>query len=360
MAEDQDKSQQTEEPTAKRLEQAREHGDVVKSSELSTFILLGGGTLAIAMFGKYTAVSLARTLSLFLQQPDTMSVDGASLTAMMRLLLPKLALAVAPFFAVMIAAGLAGHMLQSRPGFSLDKIAPDFSKVSPLAGLKRLFGAEGWMNLLKGLAKMAVVGVAIWTQLWPERHNLEAILNQSTVAVLGDMSRLLFKVMMASLATLGLIAGLDYFWQRMRWLSRNRMSKQEIKEEYRQNEGDPTIKAKIRQLRYERARKRMMAAVPTASVVIMNPTHYAVALKYESGKMAAPVCVAKGIDALALRIRAVAEEHDVPVVENPPLARALHAAVEIDDAIPPEHFKAVAQVIGYVMRLQGKLPARTG
>jgi flagellar biosynthetic protein FlhB len=299
-------------------------------------------------------------LSLFLQQPDTMSVDGASLTAMMRLLLPKLALAVAPFFAVMIAAGLAGHMLQSRPGFSLDKIAPDFSKVSPLAGFKRLFGAEGWMNLLKGLAKMAVVGVAIWTQLWPERHNLEAILNQSTVAVLGDMSRLLFKVMMASLATLGLIAGLDYFWQRMRWLSRNRMSKQEIKEEYRQNEGDPTIKAKIRQLRYERARKRMMAAVPTASVVIMNPTHYAVALKYESGKMAAPVCVAKGIDALALRIRAVAEEHDVPVVENPPLARALHAAVEIDDAIPPEHFKAVAQVIGYVMRLQGKLPARTG
>ena len=360
MAEDQDKSQQTEEPTAKRLEQAREHGDVVKSAELSTFILLGGGTLAIAMFGKYTAVSLARTLSLFLQQPDTMSVDGASLTAMMRLLLPKLALAVAPFFAVMIAAGLAGHMLQSRPGFSLDKIAPDFSKVSPLAGLKRLFGAEGWMNLLKGLAKMAVVGVAIWTQLWPERHNLEAILNQSTVAVLGDMSRLLFKVMMASLATLGLIAGLDYFWQRMRWLSRNRMSKQEIKEEYRQNEGDPTIKAKIRQLRYERARKRMMAAVPTASVVIMNPTHYAVALKYESGKMAAPVCVAKGIAALALRIRAVAEEHDVPVVENPPLARALHAAVEIDDAIPPEHFKAVAQVIGYVMRLQGKLPARTG
>ena len=360
MAEDQDKSQQTEEPTAKRLEQARENGDVVKSTELSTFILLGGGTLAIAMFGKYTAVSLARTLSLFLQQPDTMSVDGASLTAMMRLLLPKLALAVAPFFAVMIAAGLAGHMLQSRPGFSLDKIAPDFSKVSPLAGLKRLFGAEGWMNLLKGLAKMAVVGVAIWTQLWPERHNLEAILNQSTVAVLGDMSRLLFKVMMASLATLGLIAGLDYFWQRMRWLSRNRMSKQEIKEEYRQNEGDPTIKAKIRQLRYERARKRMMAAVPTASVVIMNPTHYAVALKYESGKMAAPVCVAKGIDALALRIRAVAEEHDVPVVENPPLARALHAAVEIDDAIPPEHFKAVAQVIGYVMRLQGKLPARTG
>jgi len=358
MAEEQDKSQRTEEPTAKRLEQARENGDVVKSAELTTFILLGGGTLAIAMFGKYVAVSLARSLSLFLQQPEAMSVDGAGLSAMMRLLLPKLAMTVAPFFAIMIAAGLAGHVLQSRPSFSFDKIAPDLSKISPLAGFKRLFGVEGWINLLKGLAKIAVVGVAIWTQLWPERGGLESILNQSTVAVLGDMSRLLFKVLMASLASLGVIAALDYFWQRMRFLARNRMSKQEIKEEYRQNEGDPTIKAKIRQLRHERARKRMMAAVPTASVVIMNPTHYAVALKYESGKMAAPVCVAKGIDALALRIRAVAEENDVPVVENPPLARALHAAVEIDDPIPPEHFKAVAQVIGYVMRLQGKLPAR--
>ncbi|HKB96252.1 MAG TPA: flagellar type III secretion system protein FlhB, partial [Rhizomicrobium sp.] len=313
MADDQDKSQQTEEPTQKRLEQARENGDVVKSSELTTFILLGGGTLAIAMFGKYTAMGLARSLSMFLQQPDAMSVDGAGLSAMLRALLPQVAKVLAPFFAVMIAAGLAGHVLQSRPGISFDKIVPDFSKVSPLAGFKRMFGVEGWMNLLKGLAKIGVVGVAIWTQLWPERGGLEAILNQSTAAVIGDMSHLLFKVLMAALSALAVIAGLDYFWQRMRFMARNRMSKQEIKEEYRQNEGDPTIKAKIRQLRHERSRKRMMAAVPQATVVIMNPTHFAVALKYESGKMVAPVCVAKGVDALALRISAVAEDNDVAV-----------------------------------------------
>jgi len=281
-------------------------------------------------------------------------VDGAGLRAVMYLLLPQLAWTLAPFFVVMMVAGLAGHVLQSRPTIAFDKIVQDFSKVSPLAGFKRLFGAEGWMNLLKGLAKIAIVGIAIWTQLWPERGFLEAMLNQSTAAVVGDMSRLLFKVLMASLAALAVIAGFDYFWQRMRWLSRNRMSKQEIKEEYRQNEGDPAIKAKIRQLRHERSRKRMMAAVPQATVVIMNPTHFAVALKYESGKMASPVCVAKGVDALALRIRAVAEENDVPVVENPPLARALHAAVEVDEQVPPEHYKAVAQVIGYVMRLTGK------
>jgi flagellar biosynthetic protein FlhB len=351
VADDQDKSQQTEEPTQKRLDQAREAGDVVKSPEVTAFVLLGGGTLAIAMFGKYTAMGLVRSLTMFIEQPDAMGVDGASLSAMARALLPQIAMALMPIFAVVAAAGIAGHVLQARPGFSPDKIVPDFAKVSPLAGFKRLFGVEGWM-------KIAIVGAAIWTQLWPERGGLESILSQSTVAVVGDMSHLLFKVLMTSVIALGVIAGFDYFWQRMRWMSRNRMSKQELKEEHRQNEGDPHIKSKIRALRHERARKRMMTAVPQATVVIMNPTHYAVALKYESGKMAAPICVAKGIDALALRIRAVAEENGVAVVENPPLARALHAAIEIDDPVPAEHFKAVAQVIGYVLRLQGKLPAR--
>ena len=358
MADDQDKSQQTEEPTQKRLDQAREAGDVVKSPEVTAFVLLGGGTLAIAMFGKYTAMGLVRSLTMFIEQPDAMGVDGASLSAMARALLPQIAMALMPIFAVVAAAGIAGHVLQARPGFSPDKIIPDFAKVSPLAGFKRLFGVEGLMNLLKGLLKIVIVGVAIWSQLWPERGGLESILSQSTVAVVGDMSHLLFKVLMTSVIALGVIAGFDYFWQRMRWMARNRMSKQELKEEHRQNEGDPHIKSKIRALRHERARKRMMTAVPQATVVIMNPTHYAVALKYESGKMAAPICVAKGIDALALRIRAVAEENGVAVVENPPLARALHAAIEIDDPVPAEHFKAVAQVIGYVLRLQGKLPAR--
>jgi flagellar biosynthetic protein FlhB len=160
---------------------------------------------------------------------------------------------------------------------------------------------------------------------------------------------------MAALGAMAVIAVADYFLQHMQFMKRNRMSKQEIKEEYRQNEGDPHIKAKIRQLRQERSRKRMMARVPEATVILMNPTHYAVALQYESGKMAAPLCIAKGVDAIALKIRAVAEDHDVPVVENPPLARALHASVEIDEPVPPEHYKAVAQVIGYVMRLQGKI-----
>jgi len=355
MAEDNDDSQQTEQPTQKRLEQAREAGDIVKSTEVSAFVVLAGATLAIAMFGKSLAVGIAGILTQFIQAPDQMAVDGAGLASLMRGVLLHLAIVLAPFMGVMVVASVAGHVLQSKPTFNLEKLMPNFSKLSFLSGFSRLFGIEGWITLVRGLIKLAIVGMAIWTQLWPERGMLESILTQSPQAVMADMTHLLFKVMIAALSALLVIAGLDYFFQYTRFMKRNRMSRHEIKEEFRQNEGDPVIKAKVRQIRQERARKRMMAAVPEATVVITNPTHFAVALKYESGKTAAPVCVAKGVDALALRIRAVAEEHEVPVIENPPLARALYATVELDEAIPAEHYKAVAQVIGYVMRLNGTL-----
>jgi flagellar biosynthesis protein FlhB len=358
MAEDNDDSQQTEQPTQKRLEQAREAGDVVKSTEVSAFVVLAGATLAIAMFGKSLAVGIAGILTQFIQAPDQIAVDGPGLASLMRGVLLHLAIVLAPFMGVMLTAAVAGHVLQSKPTFNLEKLLPDFSKLSFLSGFSRLFGVQGWITLVKGLIKLAIVGMAIWTQLWPERGILEGILTQSPQAVMADMTHLLFKVMIAALSALLVIAALDYFIQYTRFMKRNMMSRHEIKEEFRQNEGDPIIKAKVRQIRQERARKRMMAAVPDATVVITNPTHFAVALKYESGKTAAPVCVAKGVDALALRIRAVAEEHEVPVIENPPLARALYATVELDEAIPAEHYKAVAQVIGYVMRLNGTLARR--
>lgn len=356
MADQEDVSQNTEQPTQKRLDLARDAGDIVKSAEVNTLILLGGGAIAIAVFGPSMALGIGAALRAFLEQPDAMAVDGASLLVIIRVLLLNLGAAVAPFFAVLAVAALAGHLMQGRVVLNIARLSPDFSRLSLAAGLKRMFGAQGWMNLLKGLLKIAVVGLAIWTQIWPARADLETILTQSCAAVVGDMMHLLFRVLMAALVVLSVIAIADYLFQRLQWLKRNRMSKQDIKEENRQNEGDPLIKARIRQLRLARSKKRMMAQVPKAAVVIMNPSHYAVALKYESGKMAAPVCVAKGVDALALKIRAVAQAHDVPVIENPPLARALHAAVDIDEQVPPQHFKAVAQVIGYVMRLRGQRP----
>ena len=355
MADDRDPSQQTEAPTQKRLAEAQEHGDVVKSPEVTTFVLLLGGTFAILMFGGSTMRGLTQAMRVFIEQPDQMGVTGADLMALAWHVLSLMGGILGPVFAVMMAAAVAGHVLQARPSFTPEKIAPDFAKLNIFAGLKRMFGLEGLMNLVKGLLKIGVVGFAVWTQIWPERNMLQSVLEQSPMGVIGDMSHLLYKVLMAALAALAAIAAADFIMQRYRFMQRNKMSKQEIKEEYRQNEGDPQIKAKIRQIRNERAKKRMIAAVPEATVIITNPTHYAVALKYESGKMAAPICVAKGMDALALKIREVAKANNVPIIENPPLARALHATVEVDEVIPQEHFKAVAQVIGYVMRLTGKI-----
>ena len=355
MADDRDKSQQTEEPTQRRLEEAEKHGDIAKSTEVATFVALLGGTLSIAIFGHSAAMSFANTFRIFLEQPDQIAVDSTSIIVLFRQIAFALAGILAPIFGVLMLMGVGGHVLQHRPSLAFDRIKPNFSKLSPVSGLKRMFGMEGIINLGKGIIKIGIVGAVVWTVLWPERGRLEAILSHDPQTIAGDMMHLLMKILVAALSVLAVIAMGDYALQRFRFLQRNRMSKQEVKEEYRQTEGDPAVKAKIKQIRVERSRRRMMAAVPEATVVIMNPTHYAVALKYESGKMAAPICVAKGVDALALKIREVAEEHEVPVVENPPLARALYATVEIDEPVPQEQYKAVAQVIGYVMKLTGKI-----
>jgi flagellar biosynthesis protein FlhB len=356
MADERDSSQQTEQPTQKRLEEAREHGDIVKSPEVSAFILLLGGTLAIMSLGGSTMHAMAGAMRVFLESPDQLAIGTPSdVMALARSVVTTLGTILGPVFAVMMATAVAAHVLQARPSFTLEKIKPDFAKLNIFAAAKRMFGVEGLLNLGRGLLKIGVVGMAVWTQVWPARNMLGSVMEQTPYDVAGDMGHLLYKVLLAALIALAVIAATDYAIQRYRFTQRNKMSKQEIKEEYRQNEGDPQIKAKIRQIRLERAKKRMIAAVPEATVIITNPTHYAVALKYEQGQMAAPICVAKGVDALALKIREVAAAHEVPIIENPPLARALHAAIEVDEPVPAEHFKAVAQVIGYVYRLTGKM-----
>ena len=197
-----------------------------------------------------------------------------------------------------------------------------------------------------------MIGSVLTALLWPARKRLESLISADPVAIIPFVRTLSLQLFGAVVAILAIIAAADYLFQYQQWFERQKMSMREIKEEYKESEGDPKIKAKIRQLRQARMRKRMMAAVPSATVVITNPTHFAVALKWERG-MNAPICVAKGMDAIALKIREVAEANEVPVVENPPLARTLHATVEIDAEVPAEHYKAVAEVISYVMRLNG-------
>jgi flagellar biosynthetic protein FlhB len=250
-------------------------------------------------------------------------------------------------------AAICGNMIQHRLVWSVDVLMPKLNRISPMAGAKRLFSKTAAANFIKGLLKLVIVGTVFVALMLPERRRFEDLVMLDAEVLLPLARTLALKLFGAVVAILAIIAAADYLFQYRQWFERQKMSLREIKDEYKQSDGDPKIKAKIRQLRAARARKRMMAAVPKATVVITNPTHFAVALQYERG-MAAPVCVAKGIDSLALKIREVAGKHDVAIVENPPLARTLYAVVEIDQEVPAEHYKAVAEVIGYVMRLGGR------
>jgi flagellar biosynthetic protein FlhB len=212
-----------------------------------------------------------------------------------------------------------------------------------------MFGAQGWMNLLKSFLKMGAITGALIYAVWPEATAISEAGRLDPAGMLGMTQAVAGRLLLAAIVIVGLIAGLDFLYQRWSFMQRMRMSRRDIRDEVKQQEGDPHIRARLRQIRLERSRKRMMQNVPKATVVITNPTHYSVALRYEPETDAAPVCMAKGVDAVALRIREVAKEHDIPIVENVPLARALFATVEVEESVPREHFEAVAKVIGFVM-----------
>jgi flagellar biosynthetic protein FlhB len=350
MAEQQEQ-ERTEEPTLKKLDDAIEKGDVAKSLEVNTWFVITGGTLVLVAFAGSMGSGLKTSLSGLIAHSGTILVNGPDLMRLAaRIGLEILASAAIPLLVLMLAAA-AGSMIQHRLIWSIEPLKPKLSKISPVAGAKRLFSQQALANFLKGLAKLAVIGSVMAAMLWPERHRLDTLVTVEPAAILPLVQSQAFTVMAVVVTILAVVAAADFLFQYRQWYERQKMSVQEMREEFKQTEGSPEIKAKIRQLRQSRSRKRMMAAVPTASVVITNPTHYAVALRYERG-MNAPVCVAKGVDILARRIRDLAKEHAIPIVENPPLARALHAAVDIEEEIPQEHYQAVAEVIGYVMRLR--------
>ncbi len=350
MADDQD-AERTEDPTQKRLDEALERGDVVKSQEVSTWFVLGGGALMFSAFSGSMSGGLSTTFRGFLANAHQIPVDGRGLIALAARAEQEVLAAIAVPIGLLVFAALAGNVIQHRLVWSAQSLKPTFSKISPLAGLKRLFSMQALANFGKGLVKIGVVGSVLTALLWPQRYRLEGLVQTDILGTLMLTRSLSLDVLTAVVAIMFLVAAADYLFQYRQWFERQKMSVQEMKEEFKQTEGDPIVKGKIRQLRQARMRKRMMAAVPKASVIITNPTHYAIALQYEKG-MEAPICVAKGVDAVALKIREVATEHSIPIVENPPLARALHATVEIDEEIPTEHYKAVAEVIGYVMKLR--------
>src|SRR4030088_809955 len=310
MADDSDSADKTEDPTQKRLEDAHERGDVAKSQEINTWFVIAGATLVLSTFSASIGGGILTPLRNLIANSWMIHADGPGLLALAQSLEYALIAAIGVPLLMLALAAIAGNMVQHQLVWSGESLKPKFSKISPGAGAKRIFGKQAAANFAKGLFKVMALGAVMTAILWPERHRLEALVRFDPAAIMGATTTLTLQLMGAVVAMLAVVAIADYFFQYRQWYERQKMSLQEMKEEVKQSEGDPHIKGRIRQLRQARMKKRMMAAVPKASVIITNPTHYAVALSYERG-MSAPVCVAKGVDTIALKIRGVAAEQGI-------------------------------------------------
>ena len=349
---DQDEASKTEDPTPKRMRDAREKGDVASSKEVNNWFMLMATALFVGLLlttfaietlnvGRYYFENL-HLLPLGTADAETRFTNTA-LNVFLLLLIPG---------GIAVVFALAGGLIQNGLLFTTEPMKPKLSKINPVSGFKRLFSLRSLVEFGKSVFKLALIGGAVALVIIPQLDLMPRMIGQTTTGMIDDLQDTALLIIIVVLALMTVIAGIDFLYQRYEHDKKLRMTKQQVKDEYKQTEGDPQIKARLRQIRTQRARARMMQAVPESDVVVTNPTHYAIALKYDQAEMQAPKVTAKGQDLVALKIREIAEENDVPIVENPPLARALHAGVELEEEVPPEHYQAVAEIIGYVMRLK--------
>lgn len=348
---DQDQDQKTEEPTQKRLDDARARGEVAMAPEVRHALMFVAAMVATGGLGGWCMARLGALFVRLWGSADDYRLDPDGAQNLTTGIFAHIASSLAPLAALFFGCAFLTLFLQGRPTLSWSRVRPKWSKLSPMSGLNRLLGKRAMVEFAKTLAKFAAIAMVATIVIRPHILALDQLVGADAGAIGKATDALVFRLVKAVGLLVVLLALFDFFYQRRAFLKRMRMSLQELRDEFKNSEGDPRVKARIRAIQTQRARRRMMAAVPDASVIITNPTHYAVALKYEHGAMAAPVVVAKGVDAVALKIREVAAGAHVPIVESPPLARALHASVEIDRPIPVEHYAAVAEIIGYVMRL---------
>jgi flagellar biosynthesis protein FlhB len=358
--------EKTEPASPRRLEKAREDGQVPRSPELSTFAVLIAAGSGLWLMGDHLTGQLRSLIKGGMQVPRDVGFDSSLLTERLFDQSLHALVAFAPFFILMILAAVVAPMLLSGWLFTFKSLAPDFNRLNPVKGVGRMFSLHSLVELCKALLKAALIGGAgAWT-VW---HHKEAVLSliAAPLAVgAGHMGELLAMSFLAIAGTMVLIAAVDVpfkLWDHHRKL---KMTKEEVRQENKETEGNPQVKGRIRAQQREMARKRMMAEVPKADVIVTNPTHYSVALKYEDGKMRAPRVVAKGSHLLALKIREVAQQHHVPLLEAPPLARALYHHAELGDEIPQTLYNAVAEVLAYVYQLRrhreygGRAPSLPG
>lgn len=343
--------ERTEEPTPKRLKEAREKGQVPRSRELNTLAVLLTGAGALLLLGRHMADDLAGIFVTNFDLERDKLLDPAALADHLAASLGDALLLVAPLLALLLVAAVAGPLGLGGWNFSTKALAFKFEKLDPIKGLARIFSLKGLMELAKTLAKFLLVALGAAAILNSELSELMTLADEPLARALAHAGRLCLWSFLLIAATLLLVVLVDVPFQLWQHNKQLKMTLKEVKDEHKETEGSPEVKGRIRAIQREMAQQRMMAAVPEADAVVTNPTHYAVALKYDQAGQGAPRVVAKGVDHLALRIRAVAAEHGVPVVEAPPLARALNAMVELDQEIPSELYVAVAQVLAYVYQL---------
>ncbi|WP_407496388.1 flagellar biosynthesis protein FlhB [Pseudooceanicola sp. MF1-13] len=354
---DEDKSNKTEAPTEKKLREAREKGDVPSSKEVGNMTSVMSLFLIAIFFLPQLGPTLVGTLRRVFENAGQVRI-GTDLQGIHDVgqvtteLSGGVAVVLAPVALAMIVAAFAAVLIQGEVVVALDRITPKWSKVNPLEGFKKIFSIDSFVEFLKSVAKVLVVGgISIYLAQMAVRGvwQTDGIAPEAILPYISRFAGLLLIIITVLLVILSIA---DVIWKRFQWLKKLRMSIQDIKDEQKDMEGDPLIRAKRAEQRRRRAQQRITTTVPTATVVLTNPTHFAVALRYDNGTDQAPVCVAKGADLMAAQIRKVARDHDVPLVENRPLARALHDVAEIDEEIPFEHWQAVAEIIGYVLDLK--------
>ncbi len=350
--EDEDESSKTEEASEHKKQKAKEEGNVALSQDAKSFIMLIGMLMVVWMILPMVGRWYISDFTVFIESPETIPTDARHLQLLFRQVVAAFFKIMAIPFAILMLLGITANVAQTGFIFAPKRLEPKWDKLNVFAALTKFITMQKIFDSLKGIVKITVIGFIGILVLKPYLKDAGLLPEMSVIGILRLIHKvvimLIFTVVIATL----IIALADYAYQKYTHLKKLRMTKQEVKEEYKQTEGDPLVKSKIRQMRMERARLRMMDNVHKADVVIVNPTHFAVALEYKAETMDVPVVVAKGVDNIALKIKEIATEDEIPIVENPPLARALYASVDLDEPIPTEHFKAVAEVIGYVMQLK--------
>lgn len=353
MAEASDQESKTEQPTEKKIRDALEQGKIPVSREASIFASMAALMVIQSFLIGQGVQQLVPTLKGFLDDPDgirlSTAADAQNLLSVVGLQAMRFIL---PLVIVLIAFGLAASLLQNAPRLVLDRIQPNFSRISPAQGWSRIFGAQGLVEFAKAVFKLVSVSLVVGFVLRSSEASAFEAMYTDPVALPEKILTIAMRIVSAiCIATIVLVAA-DLAWARFHWRRELRMTRQELKDEHKQAEGDPLIKARLRSLARDRSRQRMIASASKASLVIANPTHYAVALRYRRDENPAPLVLAKGMDALALKIREVAEQNNIPVIENKALARALYEAVQVDQVIPSEFFRAVAEIIYFLQSRQ--------